>query len=71
MKAGTTGTKDPWNEGAAKPKIYETARVLRANIFLISHECDLPDGLREVIRRATNGESPTQNEIRKNKSNLR
>lgn len=49
----------------AKPKIYSTACVfLRRYIFLILRECDLPDGLREVISRATNGESLTQNEIK-------
>lgn len=37
--------------------------ILRSYIFLILRECDLLDGLREVISRATNGESLTQNEI--------
>lgn len=55
MKARTAGTKDSWNEGTVKPKIYSTACVFYAgHIFLILRECDLLDGLREVISRATN-----------------
>lgn len=54
------------NEGSVKTKelrdqrFMASHRALRRNIFLISRECDLLDGLREVISRATNCEASTR-----------
>lgn len=53
MKARTTETKDPWNEGTAKPKIYGWNRfALYAAAFFsrFTRECDLLSTvLRKVI----------------------